>query len=365
VNSEQKIYAVVMAGGIGSRFWPRSREKHPKQLLEISPGGTMIQNTIRRLNGFIPEANIFIVTNKAQRSLALKQLPQLAPENVLIEPIGRNTAACIGLSALFVHRLSPDGVMLVLPADHLIQQTDEFLEVVRTGIQVAHESSSLVTIGIKPTRPETGYGYIQFVDEPSPANPYFSRGVFRVKTFAEKPVAQVAEQFLKSGDFLWNSGMFIWRADSILKEIQRLLPETYEHLKTIEPTIGTTLYDQILEHAYRMMRSISVDYGVMEKAKDVYVLKGEFGWNDVGSWDEVYRISQKDEHGNVLVGNCLSQNAKNSYIYSEDKLIATVGVDDLIVIDTPDALLICKRGESQDVKEIVDYLRRKQMNEYL
>ena len=359
------VYAIIMAGGVGSRFWPRSRERSPKQLLEIAGEKTMIHNTVERLDGFIAPKNIFVVTNKLQKSAIAKQLPTITAENIIVEPIGRNTAPCIGLAAMFVHRLDPDGVMVVLPADHIISDEKEFLRVLDVGVNVAYEDSSLVTIGIQPTHPETGYGYIQIVEEEKSKNGGLPEGVFKVKTFAEKPNLPTAQRFVESGDFFWNSGMFIWRADVIFNEIKRSLPELHDHLMNIEPTLGTSLYEQSLEHAYGLIRGISIDYGVMEKTERVYVIRGNFGWNDVGSWDEVYRLATKDEQGNHLHGKIISFDSKNSYIHTTDKLVATVGIDDLIIINTQDAILICKRGASQDVKEIVDHLRRKQMNEYL
>lgn len=355
-----------MAGGVGSRFWPRSREKSPKQLLEIINRNTMIQNTVKRISDLIEAKNILIVTNKVQKPLVAKQIPQIPVENIITEPFGRNTAPCIGLASLFVRQNNPEAVMVVLPADHLMQDEEEFRRVLRLAIWVAYESRKLITVGIQPTRPETGYGYIQIVDqEEDKANPYVERGVHRVKTFAEKPNVATAKQFLESGDFLWNSGMFIWRADAILGEIEHLLPEMYQELSKIDDAVGTEKYEHVLETCYRIIRSISIDYGVMEKARDVYVIKGSFGWSDVGSWDEVYRVSGKDENNNSVTGKTFLQNTKNSLIYAGDKFVATIGVDDLIVISTDDAVLVCKRGMSQDVKEIVDYLRRKQMNDLL
>ena len=221
------VYAVIMAGGVGSRFWPRSREKSPKQLLEIFGKGTMIHNTVMRMNSFIEPGNILVVTNKIQKPMIARQLPMIPQENIIVEPLGRNTAPCIGLAALFVRKLDPEAVMVVLPSDHIMEDEEEFRRVLRLAIWVAYESGKLITVGIHPTRPETGYGYIQVVDEDDGSNPYFSRGVYRVKTFAEKPNAATAEQFLRSGDFLWNSGMFIWRADAIMREIQHLLPELH------------------------------------------------------------------------------------------------------------------------------------------
>jgi mannose-1-phosphate guanylyltransferase len=359
------VFALIMAGGVGARFWPRSREKYPKQLLPIAGEGTLIQNTIARLDGVVENKNIYIVTNRIQKPPIIKQLPAIPPNNILIEPIGRNTAPCIGLGALFMRRIDPEAVMVVLPADHIIKDVAEFNRLVTTGIQVASETKGLVTIGIKPDRPETGYGYIQVLEEPAEKNPYLSCGVYRVKTFAEKPILQTAVSFLQSGDFVWNSGMFIWRIDVILEEIRIHLPELYQELQRIDAVLGTDKYIPTLEHVYGVLRGISIDYGVMEKARQVYVLKGDIGWSDVGSWDEVYRIAEKDEQGNVILGNVIIKDVNNSIIQSNEKVVGILGVDDLIVINTKDALLICKRGKSQEVKEIVDYLKRKKMNEFL
>ena len=365
MNRNVNVYAVIMAGGVGSRFWPRSRERSPKQLMEIGGERTMIQSTVDRLKSFVPPKNVFVVTNKLQRQAIAKQLATVPPENIIVEPIGRNTAPCIGLAAMFVQRLDPDGVMVVLPADHLIQDEKEFLRVLDVAVGVAHERPALITIGIRPTHPETGYGYIQVIEEEERKNGNLPPGVYKVKTFAEKPNLATAQKFVESGDFFWNSGMFIWRADVILKEIKHSLPELHGSLMGIEPSLGTSLFEQSLEHAYGLIRGISIDYGVMEKAAGVFVIRGDFGWSDVGSWDEVYRLSPKDEHGNALSVKVITFDAKNSYVYTDDKLVAAVGVEDLIIINTHDALLVCKRGSSQDVKEIVDHLRRKQMNEYL
>lgn len=359
------VYAVIMAGGVGARFWPRSREKSPKQLLEIVGKNSMIINTVKRIDTIIDPMKILIVTNKIQKPLIAKQLPQVPIDNIIVEPFGRNTAPCIGLAALFIKHHDPDAVMVALPADHIIQNVDEFHRILRLAIWVAYESGKLITVGIHPTRPETGYGYIQFNNTDDGTNPYFNRGIYKVKTFAEKPNEETAKKFIDTGEFVWNSGMFIWRVDTILKEIKKLLPEIYAELLNIDNAIGTDQFEQTLELSYKMIRGISIDYGVMEKSKDVYVIKGDFGWSDVGSWDEVYRLSGKDEYGNSITGKIMLHNTKNTYIYSPEKFVAALNVEDLIVIETEDALLICKLGKSQDVKEVVDYLRRKQMDEYL
>lgn len=359
------IYAVIMAGGVGSRFWPKSRERSPKQFLEIVGSGSMIQNTLARIQALVPAANTFVVTNRMQEELTYKQLPKLPKENILIEPVGRNTAPCIGLAATLVHTLDPKGIMIVLPADHVIRNVDEFLRVLGEAVKVADESDSLITIGIKPSRPETGYGYIQFDEELQTGNPYKDRGILRVKTFAEKPNLETAERFLQSGDFLWNSGMFVWKAQSILKEIEVHLPDLHLQLKTLTQKPGTQEFRNALEQAYGLIRSISIDYGVMEKAGNVFVAKGDFGWSDVGSWDEVVRLATADNDQNCIRGVVIARNSKNNYIDAGEKTVAVVGVEDLIVVTTEDAVLVCKKGQSQDVKEIVDYMRRKQMNDKL
>lgn len=359
------VYAVIMAGGVGARFWPRSREKNPKQLLSIINKGSMLQNTVARIQDLIEPSNILIVTNKNLKHPIAKQLPSIPIDNIITEPLGRNTAPCIGLAAMFIHRRDPDAVMVVLPSDHIIHDEDEFKRVLRLAIWVAYESHSLITIGIEPTRPETGYGYIQVIDEDDGTNPYFEKGVFKVKTFAEKPNLATAQKFLESGDFLWNSGMFIWPVKTILNEIKKLLPDLHSELSKLEPVIGSNQYETTLETVYRIIRGVSIDYGVMEKAYHVYVIRGNFGWSDVGSWDEVYRLSGRDENGNSITGKSFLLGTKNALIYSPNKFVAVIGVGDIIVIDSDDAILVCKLGDSQDVKEVVDYLRRKQMHEYL
>lgn len=359
------VYAVIMAGGVGTRFWPRSREKNPKQFLEIIGKGTMIQNTIRRISGIFDPTNTLVVINKSHAQALEKQLPQLPAENIIVEPLGRNTAPAIGLAALHLQHRDPEAVMVVLPADHIIHDDEEFQRVLRLAIEVAHESHSLVTIGIKPTRPETGYGYIQFIEEADGNNPFFERGVYKVKTFAEKPNFPTAVRFIESGDFLWNSGMFIWRVDTILKEFRQKLPDLYTELEKVDAAFGTKQYDQMLEITYRIIRGISVDYGIMEKADHVLLIPGVFGWSDVGSWDEVFRLSGKDDQGNNITGKAYLKDTTNCLIFSQNKFVATIGLEDTIVISTDDAVLVCKVGQSQEVKEIADYLRRKQINEYL
>ncbi len=359
--NQHNIYAVIMAGGVGSRFWPQSRERSPKQVLEIVGPGSMISNTIERVRPLIQTNNILVVTNKLQKDIIYKQMPSLPLQNVLTEPLGRNTAPCIGLAAKWIERYDKNAIMIILPADHIIRDTEEFLRVLQRAINVAQNNDALVTIGIKPTHPETGYGYIQFEDS-AENNLYAGDDIYRVKTFAEKPNLETAEKFLKSGDFLWNSGMFIWKVSVILQEIEKHIPELGEQLTKLEYAIGTATYETVLERVYGVIRSISIDYGVMEKASKVFVARGDFGWSDVGSWDEVVRLTPVDGEGNALRGTVIAKDSHRNYIDAGNKTVAMIGIEDVIVITTDDAVLICKKGRSQDVKEVVDYLRRKQIN---
>ena len=354
-----KLYAVVMAGGVGSRFWPRSKEKTPKQLLKIFNGKTMIQNTVERLEGLIEKENIFVITNKVQKDEIVKQLKSIPEKNILIEPFGKNTAPCIGLASIFIEKLDPEAVTLVLPADHIIKDKEEFHNTLNKAAEYAYKSKGLVTIGVQPTRPETGYGYIQ-IDEKE-----VEEGIYNVYTFAEKPNYATAVRFLESGDFFWNSGMFIWRIDTILYEIKEYLPDLSDGLEILKRGFSSDNFEEILENIYSKLRSISIDYGIMEKSKKVFLTKGNFTWSDVGSWEEVYQLSQKDEHGNTINGKIFTDMTIDSYIYSPDKFTALIGVDNLVVINTKDSLLICRRDRSQDVKKIVEHLKVNKLKEYL
>ncbi len=351
------IYAVIMAGGVGSRFWPRSRKENPKQLLKIFGVNTMIQDTVARLKGFVRNENIFVVTNRLQAVRIKQQLPQIPEENIIDEPFGKNTAPCIGLASVIIKRKDPEAVTVVLPADHLIVDVQKFQERILQAAEYAYSNGGLMTIGIIPDRPETGYGYIQFdSDEVAP-------GIFKVNTFAEKPNLATAKRFLASGDFLWNSGMFVWRVDSIIAEIQKYMPELYKALLEIDKALDSENFDEILTKIYGRLAKVSIDYGVMEHSQKVFLVKGDFGWSDVGSWEAVYELSEKDKNGNVEIGDVYCEKTKNSYIYSLNKFSAVVGLENVIVINTPDALLVCNRENAQDVKSVVDYLNMKKKYE--
>lgn len=354
-----KTYAVIMAGGVGSRFWPRSREKMPKQFLKIFSEKTLIQETINRVTKLVDKENIFIVTNKIHKNEIKNQLPDIPHDNIIIEPFGRNTAACIGLASILIHNFQPDAVTIVLPSDHMIRDEDAFISVIKKAVSFAYENKCLVTIGIQPTRPETGYGYIQRDEKEIQEN------IFKVKTFAEKPNYQTAKRFLASGEFFWNSGIFIWRVDVILEEIKKHMPELYQGLEKIQRSLLKKDFQKQVELVYGMLKSISIDYGVMEKSDKVYVVLGNFGWSDVGSWEEVYQLNNKDENGNAIYGECFLIDVKNSYIYSQNKFTAILGLENIIVINTEDALLVANRTHTQDVKKVVDYLKLNKKNDYL
>ena len=353
------LYAVIMAGGVGSRFWPRSKKKLPKQLLRIFDDKTMIQSTVDRLTGLVDEKHIFVITNSVQRPEVIKQLKNVPEENIIEEPFGRNTAACIGLASILVKAKDPNAVTVVLPADHIIKEKEKFLETIKNAAEFADQSKGLVTIGINPTRPETGYGYIQINDKE------VSNNIFKVYTFAEKPNYATALRFLESGDFLWNSGMFIWRVDTILHEIKNLMPDLYEGLTKIESALDKTNFNEELINVYGQLKKISIDYGIMEKSSKVYLTKGMFTWSDVGSWEEVYQLSEKNENGNAVVGKVYTDMVVDSYIYSPDKMTAVIGLDNIIVINHEDTVLVCRRDKAQNVKEVVDFLKIQKMDEYL
>jgi len=355
------MYGLIMAGGSGKRFWPWSRDKCPKQFLPIVGEIPLLEKTFYRLKPLIDPSHIFVVTVKSQKKQIEKMLPEIPAENIIAEPMGKNTAPCIGLGAIMLRRHDPEAVQVVLPADHIITDEKEFRATLNTAADVARSKKCLVTIGIHPSRPETGYGYIQIDQKESG----YKESVFHVKTFAEKPNLETAKLFLESGDFLWNSGIFVWKIEVILREIEKSLPELYQGLLEIEAHMGKPNLNKVIRRVYGTIKSISIDYGVMEKADDVCVVKADLGWSDVGSWEEVYRIMQHDDNHNTVNGNVAIYNASGNLLYSEKRLIAAVGVNDLIVVETRDAVLVCRRDQSQEVKEIVDYLKRKKMKKYL
>lgn len=353
-----ELIVVIMAGGVGARFWPKSRAEAPKQLLNLFSENSMIQNTVERMNGIVENKNIYVVTNKVQKAKIAEQLKQIPIENIIEEPFGKNTAAAIGLASVIIDKKHNNAVTIVLPADHLINDKTEFQKVIKEAADFAYNEKALVTIGITPTRPDTGYGYIQ-IDESE------EETLFKVLRFAEKPNLDTAKRFLEAGDFFWNSGMFIWRTDVILSEIKTYMLDLYEGLYTIARSVGTESYNEVLSNVYGQLKSISIDYGIMENSNIVYLVKGVFDWSDVGSWDAVYHLLNKDDKQNVAKGEVYFGSTTGTYVNSEDKFTAVVGVKDLLIIDTKDATLVCHRDYAQDVKLIVDYLKMNKKDELL
>lgn len=352
------LYAIIMAGGVGSRFWPRSTKKTPKQLIKIIGANTLIQDTVKRLEGLVENDHIFIITNSLQKAEVEKQLSNIPQENIISEPFGRNTAACIGLATIIIRKKDKDALTVVLPSDHIIHDNEEFQKSIINAAEYAMDSDGLITIGINPGKPETGFGYIQ-VDEK-----IVKDNIYKVLTFAEKPNYATAIRFIESGDFFWNSGIFIWKTDSILNEIKSLMPDLYEGLIKIENAIGNAGYEETLNRVYGQLRKLSIDYGIMEKSKRVFLTKGNFRWSDVGSWDEVYQISEKDNNGNVLNGMIYTDMVLDSFIHSEQKFTAVIGVDNLVIINSNDALLVCRKDKSQEVKKVVEYLKINKLDQF-
>lgn len=358
-------YAVIMAGGSGTRFWPRSTQEKPKQFLNFFGDRSLLQRTVERIQPLIPTERILIITNKRYVDLVKEQIPEIDENHIIGEPIARNTAPCIALAAAIIRKKDPDGTMVVLPSDHFINDTKTFLKIVKSAIEKAAESQSLVTIGIKPNRPETGYGYIQYNDEESQV--VSGIPIHQVITFAEKPDMETAIGFINSGNFLWNSGMFVWRADTILNEMKAHLSQVYNEAKLLEKKLSGAKRTSAIKQFYENCMSISIDYGIMEKAKTVHVIPGDFGWNDVGSWLAVYELEKKDAGGNVSSASTTHfLNTTNSYVRSEsDKLIALIEVQGLAVVETEKAILVCRLDASQKVKELVETLEKKGQKEFL
>lgn len=355
-----KKTALIMAGGRGERFWPKSRKSLPKQFLSLTGDGkTMIQLTVERILPLVDMQDIYIATNRSYKALVRQQLPELPEENILCEPVAKNTAPCIGLGAMHIAKKYEDAVMFVLPSDHLIKYNAMYLYTLRRASEVAEEGENLVTLGIMPDYPETGYGYIKF-------QPDARKGVaFEVERFVEKPDLETAKRYLATEQYLWNSGMFIWRVSTILHNMEKYLPETYAGLGRIRDAIGTSEENEVLEKEFALFKSESIDYGIMEKADRIYTLPGSFGWDDVGSWNAVERIQPANEFGNVVNGNAVTVDTKRCIIQGGKKLIATVGLEDIIIVDTDDALLVCEKGDAGEIKKVLENLKICNRTEYL
>lgn len=345
-----------MAGGRGERFWPKSRNNRPKQFLSLtSDGETMIQKTVKRLSPLVDADDIFIVTNAAYTELVKEQLPDVPAENILAEPCARNTAPCIAFAAAVIGRKYDDAVMLVLPSDHLIGYENIYIKTLKKAVSVAENGKNLVTIGITPTYPETGYGYINFGKECGDA--------YEVEKFVEKPDLPTAKKYLASGKYLWNSGMFVWKISSIMADLKAFMPEIYEGALRIGESFGSDDFEETLVKEFAAFTSESIDFGIMEKASDIYTLPGSFGWDDVGSWLAVERINETDDNKNFTDGDVITVDAERTTICGGKRLIAAIGTSDIIIVDTDDVLLVCSKNNTQDVKKVISQLKEQGRNE--
>lgn len=351
-----------MAGGIGSRFWPKSRTGLPKQFLDIlGIGKTLIQLTYERFAQIVPEENIYVVTHEHYTDIVKQQLPKLSDNQILSEPMRKNTAPCVAYISFKIKEINPYASMVVAPADHLIIKEDVFATVIKKGLHFVDESDSLVTLGIVPTRPDTGYGYIQFIDT------HRSGEIYKVKTFTEKPNLELAKSFLKSGDFLWNSGIFVWNLRTILAAFKKELPEIYEAFDDGRGKYFKPEEKPFIAHAYSLSKNVSIDYGIMEKADNVFVIPADIGWSDLGTWQSLYEKYDKDEHGNAVSGKdiLLFDSKDNMIMASDGKLVVLQGMENYCVIDTEDALLICKRDKEQEIKQINAEIKRVKGEKFL
>jgi len=363
-----------MAGGRGKRFWPKSRITRPKQILKIvDQKKSMIQITLDRIKTLIPKENVQIVTNTQQVDLIRQQLPKLNDENFVIEPTMRNTAPCIGLSAILLNKRDPESVMLVLPADHIIKDKEEFLDTVKASYKVAKDRNVLITFGIRPTFASTGYGYIQIVR--GSRFKVRSKDIYAVKRFTEKPDKSKARRFVGSGNYFWNSGMFVWKTSTILSAFKLFMPDLYYSLLKIKEKIDSRNFRKRLKQIYGGLEDKSIDYGVMEPATssklgsgspEVVSINSDFGWNDVGSWRSLENILPKDEGDNVRVGKNIELGVKDSIIVSDEKhLVSVVDVEDIIIVHTDDATLVCHKDSAQKVKKLLKYIEKEDLKEYL
>jgi len=358
----KNLYTLIMAGGSGTRFWPRSKTAKPKQYLNIFGEDSLLQSTIKRFATFTETDNIYIVSGKTQAEVLERQTPMLPKQNLIYEPVGKNTLPCIGLAAMYAEKENPDGIMVVSPSDHLIENDELFRDTVLAAVKIANERNGIVTIGITPSYPATGYGYVKTAENITGSEKISQ---FKVERFVEKPNEKTASEYIKQGGFYWNSGLFVFKISVFLDAVKQFAPDLYGDLRKIQSELGNPSFEQTLDTVYRAVESISVDYGIMEHAKNIYLVEGNFVWNDLGSWESVYLTGKKDENGNVGSGETILMDTKNSYVHSDKGLIAVIGLDDVVVVQDGDTILVCKRERAEDVKNVVDQLKAENKNHYL
>ncbi len=339
-----------MSGGVGSRFWPFSRKNYPKQFLDFfGTGKSLLQLTYDRFIKIIPKENIIIVTNKSYKDLVMEQLPDINEKQILLEPARRNTAPCIAWASYHIKSKNPNANIVVAPSDHLILKENDFLELINKGLSLVENENTLLTLGIKPNRPETGYGYIQ-------VNGQIKENLYKVKTFTEKPQLELAKVFLESGEFYWNSGIFMWNVNSILNAIEKLLPEVATKLGSDQSVYNTPKEQAFIDDAFAACPNVSIDFGIMEKANNVCVLLGDFGWSDLGTWDSLYDLSEKDEDRNAtLKGNAVYYESKNNIVVlPKDRLAVVEGLENYLIAESGNVLLICKKDHEQEIRKYVN-----------
>ncbi|MHB8618282.1 MAG: mannose-1-phosphate guanylyltransferase [Chloroflexota bacterium] len=358
------MYVAILAGGSGTRLWPRSRRLHPKHLLDLVTERSMLQETFDRVRGVVPASHILVITEQSQTKVIQDQLPEVPVENVLIEPTRRGTGPAIGWAAAHVRRRDPDGVMAIFPSDHVIVRRDEFLEVLLLADEVAASTGALLTFGITPAEPSTEFGYIHRGEVHST---HAGRPVYVVESFKEKPDAERARQFVESGEYFWNSGMFCWKASAILCQIERLVPNLHAGLERIGASIGTADEQRTLEDVYPTLPKDTIDYAVLEKADQVLAVPADIGWSDVGTWSALLDVLPRGEDGNLALAasDLIAVDTRDTLVYSPHRLVATIGVRDLIVVDSDSALLICHRDRAGDVKRVVERLEAEGRLEHL
>jgi mannose-1-phosphate guanylyltransferase len=363
------VHAVILAGGRGTRFWPRSRSKTPKQLLNIVGKGTMLEQTVGRFRALVPPERIWTVTNAQQESSLRRQLPAGSRKRILVEPVGRNTAAAIALAAFHIRKAAEgDALMAVLPADHYIQEVAAYQKIVRTALDVANKPGRMVVLGIPPTRPETGFGYIERMEPTIGAD---GTPVYPVRRFTEKPALETAKEYIASGNYQWNAGMFFWRVSTFLEALHKHLPATFRQLEKLALSIGKAGYKPQLRRIYPKLENISVDYAVLERVTaeaaepKVMVIPAAVGWSDIGSWAAVYELLANERSENIFVGKGHSIDARGNYFSADGRFVAAIGVKDLIVVETPDALLVCPRDRAQDVGKLVKWLEEQKLTDLL
>lgn len=361
-DMQKNHYVIIMAGGIGSRFWPMSRSNFPKQFHDIlGKGKTLIQETFDRVAAFVPEENIYVVTNSRYLSLVKEQLPTMTEDQILLEPIGKNTAPCIAYACYKIKTINPDAIFLVASSDHIIHDTAQFTKDVQLAFSACSQKDIIMTLGITPTYPNTGYGYIQYIEDNA------NKGYFKVKTFTEKPTLEVAKTFIASGDFVWNSGIFIFSAKTILTAFEKNLPDIADLFKEMEGSYYKAQERVEIVRVYNTCENISIDYGIMEKADNVYVIPTEFGWSDLGTWASVYENSEKDYYHNAVKGNVMIYHASGNVIQNNNpnKILVINDLDNYIVVDTEDALIISPKKDEQFIKQVVTDIRQNKGEKYV